>query len=95
MIRGCNQEFLKEDLKTDEKIHLFFRSRGCKPCKEIEPDILDFAENYNKIVYIIESNEAKDLQKQYKVAGYPTMVILQGDKILYNALGAQKIKQLM
>lgn len=95
MIKGYNQEFLVEDLETNEKVHLFFRSKGCKPCKQIELDILDFAENYDKIVYIVESNEARDLQKQYRVAGYPTMVILQGDKVLYNALGPQKIKELM
>jgi len=95
MIRGYNKEILTEDLKTDEMVYLFFRSRGCRPCKEVEPSVLDFAENYNKIVYIIESNEARDLQKQYKVGGYPTMVILQGEKVLYNALGVHKIKELM
>lgn len=95
MIRGYSKEILTEDLKTDEMVYLFFRSRGCKPCKEVEPNILDFAENYNKIVYIVESNEAKDLQRELKIGGYPTMVILQGEKVLYNAMGTGKIKELL
>ena len=95
MIRGYSKEILTEDLKTDEMVYLFVRSRGCKPCKEVEPNILDFAENYNKIVYIVESNEAKDLQRELKIGGYPTMVILQGEKVLYNAMGTGKIKELL
>ena len=45
--------------------------------------------------YIIEANEAKDLQKRVGIIGYPTLSIMEGKKVIYNALGEHKIMELL
>ena len=95
MIKSYNEELLNEDLQSNEKIYLFFRNNGCGPCKRIEPAIEKASNDFNDIFYIIEANEAKNLQKRVGVVGYPTLSIVQGDKIIYNALGEHKIMEII
>ena len=64
MIKSYDKELLTEDLQSGEKIYLFFRNAGCGPCKRIEPAIEKVANDFDDIFYIIEANEAKDLQKR-------------------------------
>ena len=51
--------------------------------------------DFDDIFYIVEANEAKDLQKRVGVVGYPTLSILEGEKVIYNALGEHKIMELL
>ncbi len=95
MIKSYDKELLTEDLQSGEKIYLFFRSSGCGPCKRIEPAIEKVANDFDDIFYIIESNEARDLQQQVGVVGYPTLSIVKGEKVIYNALGERKIMELL
>ena len=95
MIKSYDKELLTEDLQSGEKIYVFFRSVGCGPCKRIEPAIEKVANDFNDIFYIVEANEAKDLQKRVGVVGYPTLSILEGEKVIYNALGEHKIMELL
>ena len=95
MIKSYNKELLTEDLQSGEKIYVFFRNTGCGPCKRIEPAIEKVANDFDDIFYIVEANEAKDLQKRVGVVGYPTLSILEGEKVIYNALGEHKIMELL
>ncbi len=95
MIKAYDKEILTEDLKSPEQFYIFFRSKGCRPCKEIEPDLLKFSDNYDKLIYIIEENEAEDLQKLWGVNFYPTVIVSQESKIQYKAEGIFKIKELL
>ena len=95
MIKSYDKELLTEDLQSGEKIYLFFRSNGCSPCKKIESAIEKVANDFDDIFYIIESNEAKDLQQRVGVVAYPTLSIVQEEKVIYNALGEHKIMELL
>ena len=95
MIKSYDKELLTEDLQSSEKIYLFFRNTGCGPCKRIEPAIEKMANDFDDIFYIIEADEAKNLQKRVGIVGYPTLSILQENKVIYNALGEHKIMELL
>jgi len=95
MIKGYDEQLLSEDLQSGEKIYLYFRNPGCGPCKRIEPAIEKFANDFDDTVYIIESHEAKNLQKNVGIMGYPTLTIVEGDKVIYNAFGEHKIMEII
>ena len=95
MIKSYIPEIFEEDLASGEQIYIFFRSKGCGPCKQIEPEILTFSEDFNKLVYIVESNEAKELQQKWGVRFYPSVAVAQDNKFQYLAEGVGQIKGLM
>ena len=95
MIKSYDKELLKEDLDSGEKIYLFFRMAGCGPCKRIEPAIERVANDFDDIFYIIEHDEAQELQKKMNIGGYPCLSIVQGEKVIYNAFGEKKIMELL
>lgn len=95
MIKSYVEEIFEEDLTSGEQVYIFFRSKGCGPCKQIEPQILEFAENFDKLVYIVESNEAKELQQKWGVRFYPSVAVAQDNKFQYLAEGTNKIMGLL
>ena len=95
MIKSYIPEIFEEDFSSPEQMYVFFRSKGCRPCKQIEPQILEFAENYDKLVYIIDSNEAPELKTKWNVRVYPTVAVLQEGKFQSLAEGVNKIQGLM
>lgn len=95
MIKSYIPEIFEEDITSGEQMYVFFRSKGCGPCKKIEPQILEFAENFNKLVYIIDSNEAPELKQKWGVRVHPSMAVAQDGKFQYLAEGIYKIRELM
>jgi len=95
MIKSYIPEIFEEDLSSGEQIYVFFRSTGCGPCRELEPEILDFANNFDKLIYIVESDEAPNLRHKWNIKLHPSMAVLQGGKFQYLAEGKRKIQELM
>ena len=48
--------------------------------RELKPAIEKVANDFDDIFYIVEADEAKDLQKRVGIVGYPTLSILEGRK---------------
>ena len=95
MIKSYIPEIFQEDFTSGEQVYILFRSKGCGACKNIEPQILDFADNFDKLVYIVESDEAKDLRYKWNIKYHPSVAVVQGGKFQYLAEGTQKIKELL
>lgn len=95
MIKAYIPEIFEEDLNSKTQIYIFFRSQTCGPCKRIEPDIIEFADNHNKLVYIIDSSEAPELKMKWGVKLYPSVAVAQDGKFQYLAEGVSKIKELL
>jgi thiol-disulfide isomerase/thioredoxin len=95
MIKSYVPEIFEEDFTSGEQIYVFFRSKGCGPCREIEPQVLDFADRFDKLIYIVESDEAETLRQKWNIKLHPSMAEAQDGKIQYLAEGTRKIQELM
>ena len=67
---------------------------GCGPCKEVKTSIETWAPKQN-IVYLINSEEAIDLQKELSIIGYPTIAVIENKKLLELAQGTEQILELV
>ena len=95
MIKAYDKEILQEDLQSPEQFYIFFRSKGCRPCSEIEPELLQFTTDYDKLMYVIEEDEGEEFQQKWGVNFYPTVVVAQDSKIQHKAEGIFKIRELL
>jgi thiol-disulfide isomerase/thioredoxin len=95
MIKAYDKELLQEDLQSSKQFYIFFRSKGCRPCNEIKPELLQFTIDYDKLMYIVEENEGEEFQQKWGVNFYPTVVVAQNNKIQYKAEGIFKIRELL
>ena len=91
MIKEFSDTELRQDLKSNSKIYLYFFSTGCGPCKTTKPKVEKFGNNIDDIVYLIQSKEGKDLQKQIKIQGYPSIAIIENQIFVKGGFGQQEI----
>ena len=67
--------------KKDFGVLLDFYSKGCAPCKRMDPVITDFAESNDHVeVRRIEANEAPEVFEKYDISSVPTYVFLKDGK---------------
>lgn len=95
MVKEFNDGELRQDLEGNLKIYLYFFSSGCGPCKTTKPKVEEFGRNTNDIVYLVQSREAKDLQKQLNVSGYPSMVVIENKQFTIGGIGEKEITQII
>jgi len=91
MVKEFNDIELRQDLESNLKIYLYFFSTGCGPCKTTKPKIEEFGRNINDIVYLIPSQEAKELQQQLKVSGFPSIVVIENKQFTQGGIGEKEI----
>lgn len=91
MVKEFNDIELRQDLESNSKIYLYFFSTGCGPCKTTKPKIEEFGRNINDIVYLIPSQEAKELQQQLKVSGFPSIVVIENKQFTQGGIGEKEI----
>ncbi len=91
MVKEFNDIELRQDLESNSKIYLYFFSTGCGPCKTTKPKIEEFSRNINDIVYLIPSQEAKELQQQLKVSGFPSIVVIENKQFIQGGIGEKEI----
>ena len=95
MVKEFNDEELRQDLEGDLKIYLYFFSSGCGPCKTTKPKVEEFGKNINDIVYLIQSKEAKELQQQLKVSGFPSIVVVENKTFIAGGIGEKEITKII
>ena len=95
MLKFFNDRKLRQDLKSNSDIYLFFYSPSCDPCKEIYPEVTKFGNETNCILHMIYEDEAVELQKQLKVTAYPSMVRIKNNKIILAGLGANEVRKII
>ena len=95
MVKEFNDTELRQDLEGNSKIYLYFFSSGCGPCKNTKPKVEEFGKNTNDIVYLIQSKEAKDLQQQLKVSGFPSIVVVKDKTFVAGGIGEKEIVKII
>ena len=85
---------LIKDLEHGNMLYLYFTSGGCGPCKEVKTSVENWAPKQN-IVYLINSKEAIDLQKELSIIGYPTIAVIENKKLLKLAQGSEQVLELV
>ena len=93
-MKKYSEKELIKDLEQGNKLYLYFNSNGCGPCKEAKSSVEAWAPKQNTI-YLINPEEAIDLQKELSIVGYPTIAIIENKKLLELAQGSEQILKLV
>ena len=93
-MKKYSEKELIKDLEQGNKLYLYFSSKGCGPCKEVKTSVENWAPKQN-IVYLIQSEEAIDLQKELSIIGYPTIALIENKKLLELAQGSEQVLKLI
>lgn len=91
-----NKQLLIENLEKKNNLILYFNSGGCGPCMQAKPLVQKIAESKKGYVYadITEGSEgSNELEKFCDVEFYPTLVIIENNKV-NRYVGINEIKTL-
>jgi len=93
-MKKYSEEELIKDLEHGSMLYLYFTSGWCGPCKEVKTYVETWASKQD-IVYLINPEEAIDLQKELSIIGYPTIAVIENKKLLELAQGSEQILELV
>lgn len=84
-------------LQTDKYVLVDFYATWCGPCKQMEPDLKDIAENMkDKVIVIrIDVEQNPTLSKHFEIESLPTIQIYKNQKLVWEDIGYKTKKQLM
>ena len=91
MVKFFIDEEFRKDLGSHEEVYIFFFSPSCGPCREIYPEIEEFGNSTNNLVYFVHAEEGKELKEQLNVTAYPSMVLIKNQKIDRAGLGKTEV----
>ena len=86
---------LRKDLAKGSKLYIYFSSTSCGHCRTTKPKVMEFAEVNNETIYLVDSREAKDLQEQLNIYSYPSMVLIEDNKLIKGGVGAGEIEKMI
>jgi len=95
MIKIFNETTFEKDLNAGNKLYVYFYSPSCGPCKTTSPIIEKFGNTTSNVVYIINSTEGIELQKQLNVSAYPSLIIIDNSKFLKGGIGQNEIEKII
>ena len=95
MIKIFDETIFKKDLNTGNKLYVYFYSPSCGPCKTTSPLIEKFGNTTSNIVYTVDSSEGIELQKQLKVSGYPSLIVIDNNKFLKGGIGQGEVEKII
>ena len=76
----------------DKKTFVFFKMNGCPHCVKMQGEWDKFVSNNRSGVATkqLEASANQALAEKYKVQGYPTLLLVNGDKVLATYDGERK-----
>jgi len=95
MIKIFDETIFKRDLNTGNKLYVYFYSPSCGPCKITSPLVEKFGNTTPNIVYTVNSSEGIELQKQLKVSGYPSLIIIKNNKVIKGGVGQDEVTKII
>ena len=88
--------FRQEVLNTDKKVLLDFWAPWCGPCRMVVPMVEQIAEERPDIkVGKVNIDEEFELAREFGVMSIPTLVVLEGGRILRQSTGARPKQQIL
>jgi thioredoxin 1 len=88
-------ESFSDIINGEKAILVDFHAKWCGPCKVMEPEIKQFAQN-NKNVRVLKIDIDKNPQSanQFNVQGVPTLILFKKGKVLWRQSGALSARQI-
>lgn len=76
----------------DKKTFVFFKMNGCPHCEKMQGEWNKFVRNNRSGVATkeLEASANQALAEKYNVQGYPTLLLVNGDKVLATYDGERK-----
>jgi thioredoxin 1 len=93
MIKIFEDNELRKDLAGDSKLYIYFYSPSCGPCKITTPLVKELGSKSQDIIYILNSKEGEDLQKQLNVTAYPSLIVIKNNKVLEGSVGYKEVEK--
>ena len=81
---------------SDKKVLIDFYADWCGPCRMMSPIVDEIADERDDIVVCkVNVDEEPELAEAFEVFSIPTLVIMQGGKVLEKTAGARPKGQLL
>ena len=91
-----NKDNFKSVKNSEKKVLLDFYADWCGPCRMVSPVVDEIAEeNPQYLVGKINVDEEPELAQAFGVATIPTLVVMNGGKIVSQSSGARPKQQIL
>ena len=85
-----NKDNFDQVLNSEKKVLLDFYADWCGPCRMLSPIVDEVAEEREDILVAkVNVDDEQELAQQYGVISIPTLVVLEGGKVLHQSSGAR------
>ena len=88
--------FSEEVVNSEQKVLLDFWAPWCGPCRMVAPIVDEIAKERSDIkVGKVNVDEQPELASQFGVMSIPTLVVMQGGKVVNQAVGVRPKDQIL
>ena len=95
-IKINKNNFNEEVLRSDKPVLLDFWASWCGPCRMVGPILDEIAEEREDIkVCKINVDEEPELASEYKIMSIPSLMVIEGGKIVNQSVGAKTKAQIL
>ena len=95
-IKINKNNFNEEVLRSDKPVLLDFWASWCGPCRMVGPILDEIAEEREVIkVCKINVDEEPELASEYQIMSIPSLMVIEGGKIVNRSVGAKPKAQIL
>ncbi len=95
-IKINKNNFNEEVLRSDKPVLLDFWASWCGPCRMVGPILDEIAEEREDIkVCKINVDEEPELASEYQIMSIPSLMVIEGGKIVNRSVGAKPKAQIL
>ena len=88
--------FQEEVMNAEEKVLLDFWAPWCGPCRMVAPVVEEIAKERADVkVGKVNVDEEPELASRFGIMSIPTLVVMQGGKIVHQAVGVRPKNQIL
>ncbi|MGL4677205.1 MAG: thioredoxin [Brevinema sp.] len=96
VIKGNDQHFDNEVLKSNIPVFVDFWATWCAPCRMIGPFIEQIAKEYEGKLKVVKCDvdECPESAAKFQVSSIPSLMLFKDGKVVKNTTGAMSLAQL-